>query len=164
MHFINWLQTFLSELMDQQFKVLHPLSSFQRRSFSLSLLQLMASIFDEPNSSSASNPTSSFSEETPTSIPPIFYFPSAISASQAQCLLDGLQDPFDANRSVCLELLLKLPEEMIGFAVRKSLKKASWLIAFLSLRGCSSTLSTPLICHCCSQSSSLFLLRRAWRL
>ena len=110
--------------MDQQFKVLHPLSSFQRRSFSLSLLQLMASIFEEPNSSSASNPacSSSSSEEGVLSIPSVFDFPSAISASQARCLLEELQDPFDANRSVCLELLLKLPVEMMGFRVRESSK------------------------------------------
>ena len=104
--------------MTQQFAVLHPLSSFQRRSFSLSLLQLMASIFDEPNSSAASNPISSISEDSSSSaIPSVFNFPSAISPSQAKCLLDGLQDAFDANRSVCLELLLKLPAEMIGFTV-----------------------------------------------
>lgn len=104
--------------MTQQFAVLHPLSSFQRRSFSLSLLQLMASIFDEPNSSAASNSTSSTSDDsTASTIPSVFNFASAVSPSQAKCLLDGLQDAFDANRSVCLELLLKLPAEMIGFTV-----------------------------------------------
>lgn len=106
--------------MEQQFKVLHPLSSFQRRSFSLSLLQLMASIFEEPNSSLASNPTSSTSEEAVSSIPPVFDFTTAVSASQAKCLLGGLQDAFDANRSICLELLLKLPVKMVGFTVRES--------------------------------------------
>ena len=105
--------------MTQQFAVLHPFSSFQRRSFSLSLLQLMASIFDEPNSSAASNPTSSTSSDdsTTSTIPSVFNFSSAVSPSQAKCLLDGLQDAFDANRLVCLELLLKLPAEMIGFTV-----------------------------------------------
>ena len=110
-------QTFLQELLNQQFKVLHPLSSFQRRSFSLSLLQLMAAIFDEPNSSSASNPSSS--EPTSSEIPSIFDFPSAISSRQARCLLEGLLDPFDANRSVCLELLLKLDANLIKLTVRK---------------------------------------------
>lgn len=109
--------------MSQQFATLHPLSSFQRRSFSLSLLQLMASIFEEPNSSSASNPTNSISEDSTASvIPSVFDFPSAISTSQAKCLLDGLQDAFDANRSVCLELLLKLPAEIIDFTVSREKK------------------------------------------
>lgn len=112
--------------MEQQFKVLHPLSSFQRRSFSLSLLQLAASIFDAPNSSSASNPTNTTSEEETSNFPPVFDFPCAITSAQSTCLFDGLQDAFDANRYICLELLLMLPVEKIGFTVSQSCFKQNY--------------------------------------
>lgn len=85
--------------------MLHPLSSFQRRSFSLSLLQTLASVF------------SLHKEETTATIPPIFDFALAVSREHARVLLEGLSDPFDANRTMCLELLYKLNPDNIGLNV-----------------------------------------------
>lgn len=104
-HLFLFPQRFLLNLLAQQFGVLHPLSSFQRRYFSLSLLCLMASCFS--------------SEEPPEniSISPMFLFSQEVSEAQGQCLLEGLQDPYEANRVLCLELLLQLPVERLGFNV-----------------------------------------------
>ena len=85
--------------------MLHPLSSFQRRNFSLSLLQTMASIFTPDQ------------EERVSQIPAVFEFERSVSQEQARCLVDGLRDPFDANRLLCLELLYRLEPGKIGLDV-----------------------------------------------
>ena len=92
----------MRSLLEQQFDVLHPLSSFQRRSLSLSLLQTIASIF---------------SPVQDTSISPILVFPVVVSIEQAHTLVEGLKDPFDANRAICLELLCRLDTAKIGLSV-----------------------------------------------
>ena len=101
--------------MMQQFKELHPLSSFQRRNFSLSLLQLIAAIFDQPPEGLAQL-TAAESQST-SMLSQLFNFSAAVTEEQAKRLLEALHDPYDANRSICLELLLKLPNEKIGFHV-----------------------------------------------
>ena len=100
------LQGVLLKLLAQQFEVLHPLSSFQRRYFSLSLLHLMATSFPPPST-----------QDPPANIPPVFVFRREVSEPQAQCLLQGLQDPYEANRLLCLELLLQLPARTLCLTV-----------------------------------------------
>ena len=50
-------------------------------------------------------------------IPPVLEFSSAVTKEQAMSLVDGLRDPFDANRQLCLELLLKLQCTKVGLDV-----------------------------------------------
>lgn len=89
--------------MNQQFSVIHPWSSFQRRNFSLSLLHLLSTTFSE----------------TPddTEVPAIFQFHTAVSKAQARSLVLALQDSFEANQKIALELLLQLPADVIGLEV-----------------------------------------------
>ena len=47
----------------------------------------------------------------------MFEFEQSVTQEQAKCLVDGLRDPFDANRLLCLELLYKLKSEKIGLNV-----------------------------------------------
>ena len=96
-------QEFLQSLMAQQFEVLHPLSSYQRRNFALSILQLTCMIFED-------HPLN-------TSIPPLFNLPAAASKAQVLCLLESLQDSYDANRAIAFDLLLKQLDEKLGFEV-----------------------------------------------
>lgn len=107
-------QRFLQDLLDQQFSVLNPLYSFHRRNFSLSVLHLMASCFRPP----PSPPAVPCAVATP---PPVFDFVGAISEQQCICLWEGLQDPYDANRTLYLDLLLLLPKERWKEKVRKIL-------------------------------------------
>lgn len=109
------LQAFLQELLDQQFSVLHPLSSFQRRSFSLSILQLMAACFRSPLAL-----THGSSAQDGPGIPAVFVFSSVVSELQGACLVKGLRDPYDTNRALCLELLLELPVHKLGLTVSES--------------------------------------------
>lgn len=97
---------FLEGLLNQQFRHLHPLSSFQRRHFSLSILQLLASCFPCPSPSPSTTPS-----------PPVVVFPLAVTNLQASCLLEGLRDPYEANRNISLELLQELPTSKIRLTV-----------------------------------------------
>ena len=68
------------------------------------ILQLMAIVFE--------------SHPTDTTIPPIFNFCTALSNSQAMSLLHALQDSYDANRVLYLELLQGIPAEKLGLTVK----------------------------------------------
>lgn len=113
------VQEFLQALLDQQFKELHPLSSFQRRNFSLSLLQLLMTIFDQSESqtSGGQEPHKGKADVSTPVIPPVFECGATVTKEQAMSLVDGLRDPFDANRQLCLELLLKLQCTKVGLDV-----------------------------------------------
>lgn len=89
--------------MNQQFGVIHPWSSFQRRNFSLSLLHLLSVTFSETPADSE--------------VPAIFRFHTAVSKGQARSLVLALQDSFEANQKIALELLLQLPVNVIGLEV-----------------------------------------------
>ena len=104
----------MQDLIDQQFAVLHPLSSFQRRNFSLSILRICASAFP-------SSPVTSTSEVAvpDTIISPVFVFSEAVSDSQASSLFEGLRDPYNANRIISLDLVLGLPTNKLGLNVRR---------------------------------------------
>jgi len=91
-------------LLNQQFEVLHPLSSFQRRNFALLVLQLLSTIFEF--------------HLTDMTVHPIFDFNTALSEVQAKSLLHGLRDSYDANRVLYFELLQKIPAEKLGLMVR----------------------------------------------
>jgi len=55
---------------------------------------------------------------TPTeAIAPVLVFRAAVTKSQARTLVDALRDPFDANRQLCLDLLLQLDLTQTGFQV-----------------------------------------------
>lgn len=58
-----------------------------------------------------------FSPVQDASIPPIFVFSLAVNREQAHTLVEGLKDPFEANRIMCLELLYRLDTAKIGFSV-----------------------------------------------
>lgn len=49
------------------------------------------------------------SSSSSSNISPILVFPLAVSQPQSRCLLEGMRDPYDANRVLCLHLLLRLP-------------------------------------------------------
>lgn len=99
-------------MLDQQFGFLHSLFSFQRRNFSLSVLQLMAACFRSP----VALTHGSGAEDSP-GIPAVFVFSSAVSEQQGACLMEGLRDPYDANRALCLNLLSELPVHKLGLTV-----------------------------------------------
>ncbi len=106
-------------MLNQQFGHLHPVSSYQRRNFSLSILQLMATTFTSPaqptpNLHVSATPISELQER----IPAVFVFSEAVTEPQAVCLLEGLQDPYDANRKICLDMLYSLPISKIQLNVR----------------------------------------------
>ena len=90
-------------MLEHQFIALNPLSSYQRRSFAISILQLLSTIFPD--------------QAPEVGIPPVFEFGSAVSKPQTRCLLNCLQDSYDPNRAGALELLLKVPENKLGFEV-----------------------------------------------
>ncbi len=57
------------------------------------------------------------SASLPSSIPPLLVFNLAVTANQGRCLIHGLQDTYDANRAIALELLLQLPLATTGLEV-----------------------------------------------
>ena len=71
-----YIQDFLQSLLDQQFAVIHPGSSFQRRNFALSLLQLVACLFEQ-------RPTGQVDSEE-SQIPSVFDFKKAVTEQQAR--------------------------------------------------------------------------------
>ena len=104
---IFYLQEFIDKLFTQQFQALHPWSSYQRRNFALSILQLLATIFP-PSSISLTN----------SPISPLFNFYKAMKKNQARCLIHALQDSYDANRVITLQLLND-PQCPTGLEVRQ---------------------------------------------
>ena len=90
-------------MLEQQFIALNPISSYQRRNFVISILQLLSTIFPD--------------QSPDVTIPPVFEFGSAISKPQTRCLLNSLQDSYDPNRAGALELLLKVPQDKLGLEV-----------------------------------------------
>ncbi len=111
------IQKFLQDLLTQQFDVLHPLFSFQRRNLSLSILQLMAACFPPPTECSLDNNAARDVAGCDAAPPPVFVFSSAVSEPQGACLLGGLRDPYETNRVMCLDLLLELPTDKFGLTV-----------------------------------------------
>ena len=113
-----FIQAFLKNLISQQFRDLHPFSSYQRRHMALSILQLLSTIF--PNSAASESHIPSSVEgcsSNDTDISPVFEFPRAVSVEQARRLVYSLRDSYDANRALVLELLCCMSQDSLGLQV-----------------------------------------------
>ena len=99
--FDDYFQEFLRTITERCFEVLHPLCTYQRRHFALSVLQLMNTIFSSTLSERVAG--------TPFSL--------LVTKSHGHALLHTLWDTFDSNRSIAVELLLTLPQDKTGVQV-----------------------------------------------
>ena len=97
-----FLQDFLKTIAERCFEVLHPLSTYQRRHFVLSVLQLMRAIFSPSTSGCIEGER----------------FSQLVTMAQYRTLVHTLWDTFDSNRSIAAELLLSLPTHFSGLQVR----------------------------------------------
>ena len=97
------MQDFLKTIAERCFEVLHPLSTYQRRHFALSVLQLMKSVFSDGTSASVCVDREKFSQ--------------LVTKAQYRTLVYTLWDTFDTNRSIAVELLLSLPTHFSGLQV-----------------------------------------------
>ncbi|XP_076306433.1 tRNA (32-2'-O)-methyltransferase regulator THADA-like isoform X2 [Tachypleus tridentatus] len=91
-------QTFMEWLWNFMFDSLHPSANFPRRCTALRIVSLITSVFQNVHDDAC-----------------IFSIKNMLSSFQAQTLMECLQDSYEANKQIALELLNKLPSSFLGF-------------------------------------------------
>ncbi|XP_022256348.1 thyroid adenoma-associated protein homolog isoform X2 [Limulus polyphemus] len=89
--FMEWLWNFM-------FDSLHPSANFPRRCTALRIVSLITSVFQNVHDDAC-----------------IFSVKNMLSPFQAQTLMECLQDSYEANKQIALEMLHKFPSSFLGF-------------------------------------------------